>query len=109
MDLLYLIYGENEDLIKEKKDEIISSSGVDEFNISTFDMEESSIREALNDAQSIPFLSDYRIVVFKNAYFFSSSKDKKTLDENDEELKSALEEVKINGEYKDITMTLEEQ
>ena len=91
MNKIYLFYGDNQDLINYKKDEIIEKSMIDDFNISIFDMEETPLSVALADAKSIPFLSDHRIVVFKNAYFFSSEKIKNPLDESTDELKDFLE------------------
>ncbi|MCR5740964.1 MAG: DNA polymerase III subunit delta [Gammaproteobacteria bacterium] len=91
MKLIYLIYGENQDLIQTKKDELISKFNIDDFNTSIFDLEETVLSDAIADALSIPFLSDYRLVIFKNAHYFSTSKDKKQTEEDEEKLKEFLE------------------
>ena len=70
MGKIYLIYGENTELIEQKKNEIISKANIDDFNTSIFDMEETPLNVALSDALSVPFLSDMRLVVFKNAFYF---------------------------------------
>ncbi|MCR5564976.1 MAG: DNA polymerase III subunit delta [Gammaproteobacteria bacterium] len=74
MEKVYLLYGKNRELMDQRKNEIINESGIDEFNVSLFDLSEKGLNEALADAQSIPFLSDKRIVVFKNCAFFSTDK-----------------------------------
>jgi len=42
---------------------------VDDFNVVTYDIEESSIMEALSDAQTIPFMSTKKAVVIRNVNF----------------------------------------
>lgn len=97
MNQTYLLYGTNRDLIEEKKNEIIQKSGTDEFNISVFDMEDSTYEEALHDAYSIPFLSEMRVVVFKDCRFFTTSEKQKNpfmlnpVEENFDSLRSFLE------------------
>ena len=80
MKNLYLIYGSNRDLIEEEKNKIIFDSNVDEFNLSVFDMEEVSYKEALSECMNMPFLSEERVVVVRNAYFFGTQKVNKALD-----------------------------
>ena len=74
---IYLFYGEDNFVIKTKTDQIIKKYDVDEFNITHYDMEEQAVEEAINDASTIPFMSDLKIVVIKNAYFLSNEKPKK--------------------------------
>ena len=98
MEKVYLLYGENRELIESKKEEIIKNSEIDEFNISIFDLEESSLAEALSEAMSIPFMSEKRIVVFKNIPYFSTEKSKS--EEDIESLKNYLDN------YPDFTISL---
>ena len=80
MENIYLLYGQNIKLIKETEKKLIEESKADEFNISFYDMEENLIQDAVNDLYSIPFMSDYRVVVISNFYLLSASKPKKELD-----------------------------
>ena len=68
MDNLFLLYGSNKDLMEEEKNKIIEESGVDEFNLSLFDMEEVSYKDAIDDGYNVPFISDVRVVVIKNCF-----------------------------------------
>lgn len=90
MNYLYLFYGTNRRKIEIKRNEVIKKLEVDELNISYFDMEETSYRKALKDAKTMPFLSDYRIIVMKNCYFFSSDKPKDEIDSDFNELKEYI-------------------
>ncbi len=86
MENLYLFYGENRRKIEDKVNELIGRSEADEYNVSYFDMEESSFKDALRDALSIPFLSDFRLVVLKNCYFFQDSLQKGAIDKDFKDL-----------------------
>lgn len=90
MDNLYLFYGTARQMIEEKKNELLKKLEIDEFNVSVFDMEETSYNEALADCNSIPFLAESRAVVFKNCYFFSPTKPKNAPDEDFDSLKNYL-------------------
>lgn len=74
---LYLFWGIDSYIIKNKTDQIFSKNNIDEFNVTVYDMEESDIESALNDAATIPFMSDKKAVVVKNAYFLTNEKKPK--------------------------------
>ncbi|USS90931.1 DNA polymerase III subunit delta [Fructilactobacillus carniphilus] len=46
------------------------------MNFATYDLEETSLGDALNDAQSVPFFGDRRVVVIQNATFLTGMKGK---------------------------------
>ena len=76
MDKIYLLYGESiKDIISRRK-EIIEEASIDDFNVSIFDMEEKTIEEAIEDAYTIPFLTDYRAVILTNSIFLTTSKER---------------------------------
>ncbi|MBM6619234.1 DNA polymerase III subunit delta [Bacillus suaedaesalsae] len=80
---LYLLYGKESYFIDELTQLIISTTLNDEerdFNLSTYDMEEVSIDLAIEDAQTLPFFGDKRIVIVKNAWFLTGTKDKEKVD-----------------------------
>ena len=76
MDNIYLLYGESIRDIQNKRKEIIENSHVDDFNISIFDMEQNTIEKVIEDAYTIPFLSESRVVVMMNSIFLSTTKEK---------------------------------
>jgi len=105
---IYLFYGEDNFVIKTKTDQIIKKYDVDEFNITHYDMEEQAVEEAINDASTIPFMSDLKIVVIKNAYFLSNEKPKKEIKHDIEALRRYIENpfettiLIINAAYKKL-------
>jgi DNA polymerase-3 subunit delta len=80
---IYLLYGSDTYIIKSKTNQIISKLEIDDFNITTYDMDEVSLEEAINDAATIPFMADKKMVIIKNAMFLAKEKQKKQkIDQN---------------------------
>lgn len=79
---IYLFYGSDSYIIKNKTNKLIQASEVDDFNVTTYDAEEMNIEEAINDASTIPFITDKKIVVVKNAHFLGTVKMKKEINHN---------------------------
>lgn len=73
-DRVFLFYGNDPYIIKAKTNQIIEKNQIDEYNITTYDMEEIDIEEAINDASTIPFMADLKVVIVKNAYFLANVK-----------------------------------
>jgi len=76
-DSVFLFYGNDSYIIKAKTNQIIAKHHVDDFNVTTYDMEERSIEDAINDAYTIPFMADKKVIIIKNAYFLSNEKKPK--------------------------------
>lgn len=70
---IYLLYGNERFLIEEKRKTLIGNQG-NEIDVNVYDMTESPLEMALEDAETMPFLSDKRIVIIKNPYFLTSEK-----------------------------------
>lgn len=77
MDLgsIYLFTGPETYLISNKINRIIAESEADEFNISSYDEEETGIGEAIRDASTPPFMAERKVVVVKNPVFLTSEKN----------------------------------
>ena len=88
---VYLFYGNDLYIIKSKTNKIITKYNLDEFNITTYDMDEVHLDNALNDATTIPFMAEKKLVIIKNAFFLSSTKPKKALDHNVDALHRYIE------------------
>lgn len=69
---IYLLYGNERFLIEEMREKLIQQAS--EMDINVYDMTESPIELALEDAETLPFLSDRRVVIIKNPYFLTSEK-----------------------------------
>lgn len=76
-DNVYLFYGNDSYIIKAKTNQIITKNHIDDFNVTSYDMEEINIEAALNDASTIPFMADKKMIIVKNAYFLSTDKKPK--------------------------------
>lgn len=80
MDLdthVILYYGEDSFFIKSKIKQTIQKYEFDDFNVTYYDLEEVELNEALNDAMTIPFMSEKKLVVCQNAHFLGKDKAKK--------------------------------
>jgi len=76
---IYVLYGTESFLINETKQLFIQNVlGEDEsdFNLSTYDLEEIPIEVALEDAETIPFLGDKRLIFLNNPGFLTAEKTK---------------------------------
>ncbi|WP_456278221.1 DNA polymerase III subunit delta [Bacillus sp. AK128] len=82
---LYVLYGKETYFIDETIQLLIEHILKDEerdFNLSVYDMEETPIDLAIEDAQTLPFFGDKRVVIVKNALFLTGTKDKVKIDHN---------------------------
>ncbi len=75
-------YGEDAFFIRSKIQQFIKKYNVDEFNYTTYDLDETPLSEAISDAQTIPFMSEVKVIVLKNAYFLTRQKVKKSTPEH---------------------------
>jgi len=89
--LVYLFHGSDTFIIKSKINNLINKLKVDDFNVVNYDMEETNLKNALDDATTIPFMSDKKIVIIRNAYFLSTEKPKKDLNHDIDGLKKYLD------------------
>lgn len=83
ISLLYLFYGTEDFIMEETKNKIINtvlSEDEKEFNLSLFNMSESPIDAAIDEAETMPFLGDKRVVIIKEALFLTGQKEKNNID-----------------------------
>ncbi len=71
---VYLYKGSEPYLINTKIDMLVKESKANEFNISTYDCSEVDLSLAVQDAASLPFLSDSKVVIIKNPTFLTNDK-----------------------------------
>lgn len=93
MDNIYFYYGEESLIIKNKIDRLIKEIKVDEYNINVYDLDEVSIEKVIQDAITMPFMSNKKVVHCKNPRFLTSeiSLSEKEMDALNNYLKSPLE------------------
>ena len=71
---VYLYKGNEPYLINNKIDMLIKESKANEFNISTYDCSEVNVGLAIQDAMTLPFLGDVKVVIIKNPTFLTLEK-----------------------------------
>ncbi|WP_239734381.1 DNA polymerase III subunit delta [Mammaliicoccus sp. G-M28] len=94
-DNIVLNYGAVDALIEKKSDEIINQyldGERDEFNYVKYDLYETSISSAIEEALTLPFLSDKKVVHIKNAYLFTGEKVTNNINQNDDQLIGFIEQ-----------------
>jgi len=73
---LYLFTGANKLQVDAKIKQLIDKSGVSELSLVKYDCEETSIDEILNDCETLPFLSEQKMVIMNHPIFLSTEKSK---------------------------------
>jgi DNA polymerase III subunit delta len=90
---LYLIHGTEtfiiDDAIKKITNGVLSEEDM-EFNLSQYDLSETPIQEAIDDAETIGFMSDRKVVIAKNAIFLTGQKDNSKVEHNLETLEEYI-------------------
>ncbi len=82
---IYLVYGNESFIINETKQRIISWAISEEemdFNFSSYDLEETPIEVAIEDAETFPFMGERRVVVLQNPVFLTAEKTKEKVEHN---------------------------
>ena len=75
MSSIYLYLGEEKFRINNKIEALVKDANVDEYNTTSYDMDELSIFNAIQDALTLPFMSNKKVVIIKNPRFLSSEKN----------------------------------
>lgn len=92
---LYLLYGPESFLINETKQLLLSHVLEEEekdFNFSSYDLEETSIETAIEDAETFPFMGKKRLIILNNPVFLTSEKTKEKVEHNLSKLEAYLQE-----------------
>lgn len=71
---IYLFSGEEYYLIRSRINKIIKDSNADEYNVTRYDLEEVNVSDAIQDAQTLPFISNNKVVIITNPIFLTSQK-----------------------------------
>jgi len=90
---IYLLLGREAFLMQETVQLIINAALNDEekdFNLSIYDMEETSIDTAIEDAETLPFMGEKRVVILKNPFFLTSEKKKEKVEHKLDKLEQYL-------------------
>ncbi|WP_342043364.1 DNA polymerase III subunit delta [Bacillus sp. OTU2372] len=92
---IYLLYGTEAFLINETK-QLLLNQILDEedkdFNFSAYDLEETPVDFALEDAETFPFLGEKKVVFLHNPVFLTAEKTKEKVEHNLAKLEAYLKE-----------------
>ena len=96
--MMYLVFGEQELLVNKMIDKLAKSElgEIDEFNLVSFDAYKSPLYEIVNDASTVPFMADKKVVVVKNSYFLTTENPKLEFEQSFNELEEYLDNANIN-------------
>lgn len=114
MKNIYLFIGNEELIIKNKIDTVITNAHPGPFNLSSYDMDIDKLSDAINDCKTLPFMSDKKVVVIKRPSFLEKGHDDQNvlalsdyLDNPNEETILIIDATFINlDENKDIVIKL---
>ncbi len=74
---IYLLYGDEPFLIDEAREKVMKLIVTEEafqFDIASYDMNETPIEQALEEAETTPFLAEKRVVIIKNPSFLTAER-----------------------------------
>lgn len=79
---VYVVLGTETYLQDQFKDFLVNLIPAEEqeFNVGRYDMESVNLSVAIDDARSIPFFGDYRLVLLERPYFLTGAHQKNALD-----------------------------
>lgn len=99
--MMYLVFGEQELMVNKLVDKLAKESleEITDFNLVTFDGYKIPLYEIVNDASTLPFMSDKKVVVVKNSYFLTNENPKLDFEQSFGELEEYLE-----NQNSDVTM-----
>jgi len=75
MKNLYLFIGNEELIIKNKIDTIITLARPGAFNLTTYDMEVTKVSDVVNDCMTMPFLSERKVIIMRHPNFLGKGED----------------------------------
>lgn len=92
---IYLLYGTETFLINETKQllihQILKEEELD-FNLLAYDLEETPIETAIEDAETFPFFGEKKVLLLHNPVFLTSDKTKEKVDHNLSKLEKYINE-----------------
>lgn len=87
----YLLYGTEPYLINETKQLLMEHAlhvSEHDFNLSVYDLEETPVEVAIEDAETLPFMGERRLIFMNNPVFLTTAKPKEKIEHNLERLEA---------------------
>lgn len=73
--MVYLFYSKEIFLVKKEINKIIIENHIDDININRYDLNESSIKDVIDDSETFSMFNDKKIIIINNAYIFTAKKN----------------------------------
>ena len=91
--MIYIVHGEQAIMIKQFVLQIVKDNleEINEFNFINYDAYKTPLHEIVNDAETIPFMSNKKVVVVNNAYFLGNERPKLDFEQSFDELERYLD------------------
>ena len=67
----YLLYGKESFLINKEVKNIINKNGIEDINVSKYNLETNTLDEILEDATTVSLFSSNKLIIVENAFIFS--------------------------------------
>lgn len=108
---LYLLYGTEPFLINEAREKLLANvltKEEAEFNFSSYDLEETSVDLAIDDAETLPFMGEKKLIILHNPVFLTSLKTKEKVTHDLKRLEAYVENpapftvLVFTGEYEKL-------
>lgn len=94
------VYGEVPELVEKKSNELVNDfleEGKDDFNFIKFNLYETSISSIIEEALTLPFISEKKAIVVKNSFMFTGEKVSKEITPNTDQVIEFLEKYDGNN------------
>ncbi|AZB43689.1 DNA polymerase III subunit delta [Bacillus sp. FJAT-42376] len=95
MASVYLLIGTEAYLMEQTVKKLVEAALQEDekdFNFSVYDMEEIPVETAMEDAETLPFMGEKRVVLLKNPIFLTGEKKKEKIDHNIERFEQYIKE-----------------
>lgn len=90
--MIYLLYGKESFLIEKEINEILKKEKINEFGINTYDLENDSLANILEDCETISMFGDQKAIIVSNSYIFTATTKKASIEQDTEALLTYLKQ-----------------
>ena len=91
--MIYAFYGNEDFLIKKEIENIISKNNITNLNINNYDLSIDSLKNIIDDAQTISLFEEKKLIIIDNSYIFTGSNPKDDKKDNIDDLLEYFEHI----------------
>lgn len=73
--MVYLFFSKEQYLINKEINKIIIENNIEDININTYDLNENSIKDVIDDSETFSMFDDKKVIIVNNSYIFTSKKN----------------------------------